>query len=896
MGCRQNEQTPEEEEIYNFFYKMMKETEFDYTILGYEKNYDKISQLSKNKFKKLEKKQNVRIGFVKEVMKYISKIPIKEREDHNTRKILFCSLILTLTLKHFLNENKYNYNIRANNDLQQSLLTMAVQILNYKFEKKENLKLIIYYFAQMLVLLFKEMNDINQYINIEKFIEKINFVTEDNDILLEKEKYNFIKINLACLGEFFINNYKMNELNEKYIDIIMNYFLYAFWENSSFIGSNYSIYKKEIFSENYLFNINEMILEKEKETDDISFFNKKSSLNSIKLIDSIISKNQSMSNESELPISSENLLQLRKKQNFIDLNQINENFYFFFKSIISDISNGKDIFNKFFNNIGKFIKSKKEKGEKKEISDFQKTVEILLLLLFVKCKINCDIVIIYSFIDFEGEFMTENMNKKKGFYEFIIIFFDLFKDDEDIYNRNLKLLSEVFLIELENLEDNEEFLIQRILQKPNQLELFISFLSLLIKMLKEDEYDIESIAYCLDKIDEIINEENIKFNNNKKVKREKYILRKEEFEIIFNFINLKLKNKETSEGKEYFNKNVEFFINILDFIDNYFSLSEVYENISCRNFLYKKIFSAITKLQIFKIEENEIDNINELISFIKQLINIIRKNTLNFFVDFEIIYKYIRRSLNKLTKIEKDDINFINFKLIYSTFIFIITQIKIIYGIPTSIINLNKDIIKEIGQRNNKYKEYFKDINIEEFQENTPNKNNKGNNKFYNYLTKNFSNNKNIKNKLILKNNEFKYLINLMENKLCGKNTPLIIYYKSQGSKIKNDKKTKDELKENLSLEDFDNLIIDEERNANDTLIISVKESINNLADNPLKIKMNDLTEAEESEENSYFNDTNSENINLPEKDEEEVNKKQDLVEDEENGFKEENSINTFKI
>ena len=98
MGCRQKEQTPEEDEIYNFFYKMMKETDFDYTIKGYEKNYDKISQLSKNKFKKLEKKQNVRIGFVKEVVKYVSKIPITEREDHNTRKILFCSLILTLTL------------------------------------------------------------------------------------------------------------------------------------------------------------------------------------------------------------------------------------------------------------------------------------------------------------------------------------------------------------------------------------------------------------------------------------------------------------------------------------------------------------------------------------------------------------------------------------------------------------------------------------------------------------------------------------------------------------------------------------------------------------------------------------------------------------------------------
>ena len=191
MGCRQKEQTPEEDEIYDFFYKMMKETVFDYTIKGYEKNYDQISQLSKNKFKKLEKKQHVRIGFVKEVMKYINKINLSEREDHNTRKVLFCSLVLTLTLKHFLKENSNNYSIRANNDLQQSLLTMAVQILNHEFEKKENLKLVIYYLGQMLVLLFKEMNDINQYINIERFIDKLNFVTEDNNVYLKKKNIIF---------------------------------------------------------------------------------------------------------------------------------------------------------------------------------------------------------------------------------------------------------------------------------------------------------------------------------------------------------------------------------------------------------------------------------------------------------------------------------------------------------------------------------------------------------------------------------------------------------------------------------------------------------------------------------------------------------------------------------
>ena len=374
-------------------------------------------------------------------------------------------------------------------------------------------------------------------------------------------------------------------------------------------------------------------------------------------------------------------------------------------------------------------------------------------------------------------------------------------------------------------------------------------------------------------------------------------MKKEEFEILFNFINLKIKNKESIEGIEYFNTNLEFFINLLGFIDNFFSLSEVYEDIPCRNLLYKKIFSAITKLQIINIEGNEDENIKELISFIKELINIIKKNTLNFFVDFEIIYKYIRHNLNKLSKIEKDDINIINFKLIYSTFIFIITQIKVIYGIPTSIVNLHEEIIKEIVKSNNKYKEYFNDINIEEFQNNTPNKDNKKNNKCYHYLSKILTNNKSSKNKLILKNSEFKYLINIIQNKLCGKNTPLIIYYKSQGSKINNDKKTKDELNNNLSLEDFDNLMIDDERNANDTLIISVNESNHNLADMSLKIKMTELTEATDgSEENSYFRDNTSENINLPDKDEEDLSQKNDLVEDLDNSLKEENSINDVKI
>ena len=93
-------------------------------------------------------------------------------------------------------------------------------------------------------------------------------------------------------------------------------------------------------------------------------------------------------------------------------------------------------------------------------------------------------------------------------------------------------------------------------------------------------------------------------------------------------------------------------------------------------------------------------------------------------------------------------------------------------------------------------------------------------------------------------------------------------------------------------------MIIDEEKNENDTLILSVNESINNLMDMPLRIKKNEIIlEAEdESEENTYFNDNESQNINLPEKDEEDIAKKIDIVSDLDSSFKEDKSSQDFKI
>ena len=620
---------------------------------------------------------------------------------------------------------------------------------------------------------------------------------------------------------------------------------------------------------------------------------------SIKLVDSIISKNNSNIADDKYSVSIEKLIKMRRNQSFIDLNQINENFYFFFKSIIHDISNGKDIFNNFFEHIKQYIKKMSNDDTKYEVTDFRKTNEILLLLLFAKCKINCDNVVIYSFIEFETEYIKNNFKSKEFIFEFTKIFTDLFQDDKDIYNRNLKLLGQIFLIETEKNEQNDEFLIESILEKKNKL--FISFLSKLIKILKEEEYDIETITYVIEKINEILENEINKFKENKKNKKEKSIMNKEDFSIIFKYFNFKKKKNETIEDKEYLNSFINLFVKILSYIDYYFSLNEVYQDISLRNLLYKKIISAITKLLILIIEQDDNNNdyITKLIEFVKNLVNIIKKNALNFFVDFEIIHKYLNYNLYRISKIEKD-VDIYHFKLIYSISIFIISQLKIIYGIPTSIINLHNDIIKIINKKDIRFKEFFNDINIIEYQNNTNDKKNKKENKFYQYLSKFYSNIQKSQNTFLLNNQEFKYYINIIQNKLYGKKSPLIIYYKSQDSKITY-MKTKVgylETYENLKTDEyFDDLIIDEERNINDSLVISINGSNTNIMEMSLISKKKEYSEMiDASEENSYFNDNDSQNIYLPSKDQEEINKNINIANDLNSSFKEEKSINDFKI
>ena len=76
-----------------------------------------------------------------------------------------------------------------------------------------------------------------------------------------------------------------------------------------------------------------------------------------------------------------------------------------------------------------------------------------------------------------------------------------------------------------------------------------------------------------------------------------------------------------------------------------------------------------------------------------------------------------------------------------------------------------------------------------------------------------------------------------------------------------------------------------------------MNESNTNFMDMSLKSKRKEFMDVNDgSEENSDFNDNYSQNINLPEKKEEEINKKIDITKDLDTSFKEEKSMNDFKI
>jgi hypothetical protein len=429
------------------------------------------------------------------------------------------------------------------------------------------------------------------------------------------------------------------------------------------------------------------------------------------------------------------------------------------------------------------------------------------------------------------------------------------------------------------------------------------------------------LNYTIGKKSKIIDE--IRSSNSSIKNKMKYKLNKKEFENILKLCNFSKKDKKGKNDyikkhyHEIFSSRLNFFVSFLTFTDNHYSFTDIHEDVACRKFFYQKIISVIIKLEIMSI--NEIF-INELTSLIKILINVIKKSTYNYFIDFENIFNYLNLKIHKISTISSEEISIKCFKLIYSISIFIITQIKKIFRIPSSIQKLHDEIIQEISNINRNYYNHLKDIDIYDYKTNSINNNV---DKFYQKLIDEFADMEDDDNDLILSNKDFKILIELIHIKLFGKNSPLVVYFKSQGNqlddyeneypnksedKIEGDKGEETNLFDNLNNmeendDDLDNMIIEEERNANDTIMITVNESNSNIMDLSLRTKNNnsdDEDEDDESESVSKFSDTFSQNINMPENEEDAISNSRFLTESKKgfilNSFRDDNSTTNFKV
>ena len=535
MGCCHPEKKIEGNEIYFFFKNMERENHFIFTIDNYEENYEQIITLSSNKFKKLKKKQQLRLGFLNEILNNVNKIYIDEKEDRVTKSILFNLLILTLTLENYLKEMKTHSDNNNSNDMEQFLLTIVIKVLKKQFFNHNNLKVVLYYCAKLLDLLFPEINDISQYYNIEEYINLINSITDEIEILQSKEIYPFIKVNLSCLGECFMSNYPKIYLKEESIDILINYYINAYLFNRNFLIDNYKSLNKILFlfnndninnnntknnKKNFNINneLNHLSSIKEEEKEEISIerktnvilksyttdFNNKTttamstkknmnnlnlsnqSNNQSKIKSNNLFKNSIVSNVEEFSFSQNNqfIADVFKSKEFKDIKILTKSFYSFLNVTIQDTLLGKKLFQKFddmidiaINNlIGSNINN--EISFKVDLSNNKNIFRIIYLILFNKCKLENNSIIILSFLYYISDKIKQEKIKVQ-YYDILSQIYFLFNND-NIKHLIVSLFSQSFIKDIENKNNadivSEIFGTNQSLFHSNKIRIFKHFL------------------------------------------------------------------------------------------------------------------------------------------------------------------------------------------------------------------------------------------------------------------------------------------------------------------------------------------------------------------------------------------------------------------------------------
>ena len=820
MGCDcKNVQRPEEDTILSFFNHKLKEQKFDFTIKSYKENYDLIAKKSGNNFKRLCKKEVIRMKFVKLLRKEEKNlIENNEIKEGDIKKILYYIIISTLLIDKKMDEYPENdiaiesiyedikqYNLIS---LKRELLEFGYDLINIKFTDVNNEKIIIYYISRLFCLCFTNFFDANNYIFIKAFIEKIKIIIDSNNFIDEEEKYIFTKDNLLTLGEYF--HYNNNTFfNETVHDLMirlsamtLNYCHDFFINNLQLIRDTINKNVRNAYCK--IMNYNEYN----------NYIDNNNQNNNIKLE---IIKSDNINNDII----------------YKDIKSIFESLYYILKEIIQDIFSGKNTIIALGNQL-----------IEKNNENYQFN-NIIMFIIFYACCIKDDEKLILCFMEYitylcmnkEQIIIKDNNNI---FNDIALNSYYFVYKNEQISKQYISLLTQIFIMEMEMENfDNNQILLSKLIQiyqkkennKMNKLFFyFILHISRHYKDMINSNNNNKNIINNDNKFNDII--KNIFFNLNNLIKT--YFINningvpssiKEKGVMINtnNYYNLSTNNATSNIYNNDSNTNIlkipltiydiiitnifgfndiknelidiiEFYIYFHSFIINNMNISLLINDFTKREKIYCNLFKIITKIENIIIQESfeknnlintdknennkQINYINDIISSIQIILKINELNdSTNNIQDCYIFYKSLEKNIQTFLELKISNnfsIESLHLKIIYSIIFFILSQFIRLINIPNSITKHNTDIINTIKQSQEKIGNFLSSINISNFIV----LNNLSDNQNYNYLKELFSseNNENFEINVDI----FKQIMDIIYSKLYGKNTSLNIFFDNQ--------------------------------------------------------------------------------------------------------------------
>jgi hypothetical protein len=490
MGCCENVQTPEEENILSIFNKKLKENGLYFSIKNYQDNYDKILKFSGNIFKRLSKKQNVRLNFIKKLReKETLFINNNKPKIEDVQKILYQIMLLTILLdtkkEEVINTEEIHNDINQINlnNLKRELLEHGYNLFSMEFDDINNSKKVKYYLTKLFVLCFQDFPDVNNYISLAVYIEQIKSVLDLANFTDEEERYIFVKDSVLTLGEYFnYNNYvsfdeKINEIIIDLIVIVMNYWNDYFVSNIT--GIKDSINKNVRNATDKLINYEEFNdnIETKLNNDNINF----EEFNSDNINDDIFQK---------------------------DIKLILESLYYIFNKIIQDIYMGKNI----IINLGNKLISKNDNKYQ-----FNK---IIIFILFYECYIKSNEKLILCFLEYITDLYITNdqliLTDDDIFYDIVLNSYYLLYKNEQLNKQYISLVTQIFIKEMGKEENKSQLLINQLIQiyqkkeKTNKINKIFFYLIFNVGI-----YYNNLINSNYDKENSIVNIINNEFNKNK---------------------------------------------------------------------------------------------------------------------------------------------------------------------------------------------------------------------------------------------------------------------------------------------------------------------------------------------------------------------------------------------